>query len=139
MFERLVYVSEAAPGVGARDAYDIIRTAHNRNSETGLTGALLFIEGHFVQVLEGDSFHLRQRFAKIAADPRHINVQLRECVAIDERLFPSDWMALRQGEGVPLDVQRSFGYVPGFPPDTFPPERLVAFVRACCDASSAAL
>jgi hypothetical protein len=136
MFERLVYVSRAAPGVGARDAYDIIRIAHNRNSQAGLTGALVFIDGHFVQVLEGDSFHVRQRYAKIAADPRHVDVQLRECVAIAERLFPSDWMALRQGDGVPLAVQRQFGYEPGFPSSTFPPDRLVAFVRACCDASS---
>jgi hypothetical protein len=135
MFERLIYVSEAAPGVGARDAYDIIRIAHNRNSQAGLTGALVFIDGHFVQVLEGDSFHLRQRFARIAADPRHVNVQLREWVAIVDRMFPRDWMALRQGEGVALEVQRSFGYKPGFPPGTFPPQRLAAFVRACCDAS----
>jgi hypothetical protein len=136
MFERLVYVSEAAPGVGAHDAYDIIRIAHNRNSQAGLTGALVFIDGHFVQVLEGDSFHLRQRFAKIAADPRHVKVQVRECVAIADRIFPRDWMALRQGEGVPPDVRRSFGYEPGFPPSAFPPDRLIAFVRACCDASS---
>lgn len=137
MFERLVYVSRVAPGVGPRDAYDIVRTAHNRNSQIGLTGALLFIDGCFVQVLEGDSFHLRQCFAKIAADPRHVDVQLRECVAIAERLFPREWMALRQGDGVPLAVQQAFGYVAGFPPAIFPPERLVGFVRACCDACSA--
>lgn len=136
MFERLVYVSQAAPGVGARDAYDIIRIAHNRNSQAGLTGALVFIDGQFVQVLEGDRYHLQQRYAKIAIDPRHVDIQLRECVAIAERMFPSDWMALRLGDGVPPDVLQSFGYERGFPSARFPPERLVAFVRACCGAAS---
>jgi hypothetical protein len=137
MFERLVYVSRAAPGVGSHDAYDIIRTAHNRNSQDGLTGALLFADGHFLRVLEGDGFHLRQRFAAIAADPRHTDVQVREHVAIDTRLIPDDWMALRQGDAVPDEVKTAFHYRAGFPPERFPPERLVAYVRACCDAEAA--
>ncbi len=131
MFERLLYVSRAAPGIGARDAYDIVRTAHNRNSRLGLTGALVFVDGHFVQVLEGDAFHLRQRFAAIAADPRHTDVQVRLHVAIDERLFPDEWMALRQGDDVPDAVRREFGDVPGVSLQDLPPECLLAYVRAC--------
>ena len=33
---------------------DILRTARRCNSEVGVTGALLFTEGKFVQVLEGE-------------------------------------------------------------------------------------
>ncbi|WP_119353276.1 BLUF domain-containing protein [Azohydromonas sediminis] len=135
MFERLAYVSRAAPGVGARDAYDIVRTAHNRNSQLGLTGALVFVDGHFVQVLEGDAFHLRQRFAVIAADPRHTDVQVREHVAIDERLFPDEWMALRHGDEVPEAVRRAFADAAG--PHHWPAARLLAYVRAACANAAA--
>ncbi|WP_119288539.1 BLUF domain-containing protein [Azohydromonas sediminis] len=137
MFERLVYVSRAAPGVGARDAYDIVRTAHNRNSQLGLTGALVFVDGHFVQVLEGDAFHLRQRFAVIAADPRHTDVQVREHVAIDERLFPDEWMALRHGDEVPETMRREFVDAAGAAPHHWSAERLLAYVRAACAGAAA--
>jgi hypothetical protein len=69
MLERIVYVSKACKELGARDAYEITRVAHNRNSRCGLTGALIMLDGHFLQVLEGDGFHLDQRLAAIRSDP----------------------------------------------------------------------
>ena len=50
MHDRLVYVSRAALGIGAGEAYDNIRVSHNRNSRYGLTGALILFDGHFLQV-----------------------------------------------------------------------------------------
>lgn len=133
MFERLVYVSRAAPGITARDCYDIIRVAHNRNSQFGLTGALLFLDGHFVQVLEGDRFRMRERFQVIAADPRHTDVDLRQSTPSDSLLFPGDWMALRSGDEIDPAVMARFGYQPGLPAAQFNGERIVDFVRACCE------
>lgn len=132
MFERLVYVSRAAPGIGARDCYDIIRQAHNRNSRDGLTGALLFLDGHFVQVLEGNRHRVRERFQVIAADPRHTAVDLRQSVATDLPLFPGDWMALRSEAEIDPAVKARFGYQPGLPAAQFDGDRVVAFVQACC-------
>lgn len=137
MYERLVYVSRAAEGIDARDAYDIIRTAHNRNSRLGLTGALVFVDGHFAQVLEGDPYGLRQRFEIIRRDRRHRDIELRALETVDHRCFPDDWMALRHDDAVPADVRARFGYAPGFPAERFPAERLLAFVRACCDGVAA--
>lgn len=132
MFERVVYVSRAAPGVSARDCYDIIRTAHNRNSRFGLTGALLSLDGHFVQVLEGDRHAVRERFQRIAADPRHTAVDLRQSLSCDTRLFPQDWMALRSDAEIDPEVLSRFGYLPGLPAAHFDGERIAAFVQACC-------
>lgn len=132
MFERLVYVSRAAPGITARDCYDIIRVAHNRNSRFGLTGALLFLDDHFVQVLEGDRFRMRERFQVIAADPRHTDVNVRQAVASDSLLFEGDWMALRRGDEIDAALKARFGYRPGLPAAHFSGERIVEFVRACC-------
>lgn len=132
MFERLVYVSRAAPGFTARDCYDIIRVAHNRNSQFGLTGALLFMDGHFVQVLEGNGLRMRERFQVIAADPRHVEVDLRQSVPSESLLFAGDWMALRSGDQIDPAVKARFNYQPGLPAARFSGEQIVDFVRACC-------
>jgi Sensors of blue-light using FAD len=132
MLERIVYVSKAREGVDARDAYEIIRVSHNRNSRCGLTGALIMLDGHFLQVLEGDGFHINQRLAAIQKDPRHHDVELRERAAIAEPVFPDEWMALRLADGVSEAVKTEFDYEPGFPADRFDASQLVAFAQACC-------
>lgn len=132
MFERILYVSCASTGLIPRDVYDIIRNAHNRNSRFGLTGGLLYLDGQFVQVLEGEAFRLRERFAIIAADPRHTDVQVRYSATESERLFPDDWMALRlQGEIDP-HVLTALGYEAGLPAERFDGSKLIDLVQACC-------
>ena len=131
MIERIVYVSRAAPGVDARDAYDIVRRAHNRNSRFGLTGALIFLDGHFLQVLEGDADALRARFGVIATDPRHVDLSIRQSASIREATFPDEWVALREGSVGLKPVLRAFDYEPGYPPERFDGDRLVAFALAC--------
>jgi hypothetical protein len=134
MRERLVYVSRAALGIGAREAYDIIRVSHNRNSRYGLTGALILFDGHFLQVLEGDAIRLRERYARIATDPRHTDVVLRQCAAVRHLSFESDWMAMRHDDEITHATRERYGYSPGFPADRFDGDRLVAFALACCRA-----
>ena len=77
MLERIVYVSRAAAGVGDREVYRIIRCAHARNGADGLTGALIFLDGWFAQLLEGPPAAVGRAFAPIAADPRHHALSLR--------------------------------------------------------------
>ena len=131
MYEQLVYVSRATPDMDVRGAYDIIRVSHNRNSECQLTGTLILIDGYFLQVLEGHSHLLRERFAIIAADPRHTDVSVRQSIAVSERTFPDEWMALRHGDAVDERVKLDFDYVPGFPATHFEGEKLVRFALAC--------
>ena len=136
MFERVIYVSRAAEGVGMVDAYDIIRVAHNRNSSFGLTGALVFADGWFAQVLEGEPFHVRERYARIAADPRHHDVDLRQQTPIAELTFPGEWMALRNDDDLGDDLRQEWNYAPGFPADGFDGERLHQFMLACWQTAS---
>jgi hypothetical protein len=133
MYQRLIYVSRALPSVSARDVYDIIRVAHNRNSQFGLGGGLLFLDGYFVQVLEGDDFRLRERFGVISADPRHTGLQLRQRSQVSERLFDNDWMALRLQHEIRPQRLQALGYQPGLPDAQFSADALVDFVKACCD------
>ena len=139
MIDRITYVSRAREGLGVRDAYDIIRTAHNRNSQDGLTGALLFLDGWFMQVLEGDAYLLDRRYAAIAVDSRHAALQLRQRVSLPGRSFPGDWMALRLDGQVSASLRERLGYEPGFPAPRFDAARLLHFARACVTETSADL
>jgi hypothetical protein len=134
MYERVVYVSRAAAGIGARDAYDIIRVSHNRNSQYSLSGALILVDGFFLQVLEGDGFQLKARYARIATDPRHTEVDLRQSARVEQLSFADEWMALRHDGDITQAVRDEFGYRPGFPVAHFDGDRLVAFALACCRA-----
>ena len=134
MYERLVYVSRAAPGIGPRDCYDIIRVAHNRNSTHQLTGGLVFVDGCFVQVLEGNAWSLRRRFAVIAADPRHRDVTVRQQIASPELLFADDWMALRGDADISDELKAAWSYHPAWPMAERDGQRLADFVQACCRA-----
>lgn len=135
MIERLIYVSRAAPGLDARAVFDIARRAHNRNSRLLLTGALLHLDGHFLQVLEGDPRRVRERFERIAADPRHADVQLRLHAAVPARAFPDDWMALRTADELDAALLQRHGHVAGWPADRFDAARLLALLQDCCAAA----
>lgn len=138
MYRRLVYVSQAAPGLGPRDTYDIIRVAVNRNSQLGLTGALLVLDGHFVQLLEGQPHQVEARFQRIAADARHCALDLRQSLPTSELLFPADWMALRSEQQIAPGVRQAFGYRPGLPATQFDADRVVGFLLACCGRAAPA-
>ena len=132
MLERIVYVSRAAAGVGDRDVYRIIRGAHARNGPEGLTGALIFLDGWFAQLVEGPPAAVGRAFARIAADPRHHGLGLRVRAAALLPLFPGQAMALRLRGCLPEPLLAGFDYRPGFPVDAFPVDVLTEFmVRAC--------
>lgn len=69
---------------------DILATARRKNPAAGLTGALLFSEGHFAQVLEGPLDPLELTFEIIQEDARHDAVRVLFYRSIERRAF-SDW------------------------------------------------
>ena len=132
MLERVVYVSRAAPGMALETVFGIIRAAHVLNARDGLTGALVFLDGGFAQVLEGPAAPLAAAFARIGRDARHGGLALRVRERALCRLFPGQALALRSRACLDAGVLEDFGYRAGFPVDRFPADVLVEFlVRAC--------
>lgn len=125
MFQRLLYVSRATDDVNLRDVYDIIRIAHNRNANNGLTGGLLFLDGYFLQVLEGSPYAVEERYSRILADPRHTDVSLRLNESSSNLLFPSEWMALRSKTDLPPRLFAVDRYQPGLPIERFDAEQVL--------------
>lgn len=80
---------------------DILAKARARNAEVDVTGALLFTEGRFVQVLEGERDKVRAIFARIACDDRHSDVTVLSSQFADRRRF-KQWSMAFVGDGVAL-------------------------------------
>lgn len=82
---------------------DILRSARRNNVRHGVTGALLFSDGCFAQVLEGRREDVEQVFETIQCDARHSDVTIMHLHEIDERSF-GDWsMAFGGIDGVSTD------------------------------------
>ena len=86
----LVYISTAHRLMSDSELLDILRVSRNNNKQNNLTGMLLYGEGTFIQVLEGNEEALKTTYGLIKADKRHKNVIQVAEGEIDERSFP-DW------------------------------------------------
>ncbi len=130
--ERLVYVSRAAPCLDIAEVYAIIRRAHADNTSHCITGALVFLDGWFAQVLEGPAAILDARLASICRDPRHGALALRQRERVHARVFAGQPMALRTRTCLDAGLLEAFGYRPGFPVADFPADALLEFVVQTC-------
>lgn len=129
---RLVYVSRAAPRLGTAEVYAIIRRAHAGNGAAGVTGALVFLDGWFAQVLEGPSPALEACLGRIRRDPRHDRLELRIRAPTLLPAFAGQPLALRTRGCLEAGLLAAFDYRPGFPVAAFPADVLAEFVIAAC-------
>lgn len=132
MLQRVLYVSRAAPSLGLTDVYDIIRASHARNGGSEISGALLYLDGWFAQILEGPAGALNDAVDRILADPRHAAPELRVRSRALGRLFAGHAMALRYRGCVDDGVLAEFDYRPGFPVADFPADVLTELMVHAC-------
>ena len=83
---RLLYFSRTEASVD-QDIEQILMTARRENAKRQVTGALWFDGDHFVQALEGGRQAVSETYHRIAADPRHRDIELVSCEMVDSRLF----------------------------------------------------
>ena len=86
----LVYVSSATRPFSGEDLRALLLTCRKNNAEIGVTGMLLYKDGNFMQVLEGDEEAVRGLYEKIAEDPRHGGEMTLQQGFSEGRQFP-DW------------------------------------------------
>lgn len=90
----LVYVSKAtgmpAPDGAPADMDLILSAARTKNLDVGITGALLFTEGRFVQVLEGERERVQETFDRISLDTRHCEIDILSSQFADRPRF-AEW------------------------------------------------
>jgi hypothetical protein len=84
-----MYASRAADGVDGEALHAILRASRAHNPAHGITGVLCLCQDArvFMQVLEGGRAAVNRLYNRIAADPRHHDVQLLTYQEIGERGF----------------------------------------------------
>jgi hypothetical protein len=82
-----MYASRAVSSVDQDALLAIVRKSKANNPPLGVTGVLCYSEGIFLQVLEGGRSAVNRLYNRIAADPRHSEVELLCYEEIGERRF----------------------------------------------------
>jgi hypothetical protein len=86
---QVLYHSRPTSPLGETELMSMLTWARAYNAANGITGLLLYSDGYFVQVLEGDETAISKVYARIQHDPRHQDV-----VTVHEGLGPrrfGDW------------------------------------------------
>lgn len=85
-----VYVSSATHLFTKSQLLELLTKSRENNTKLGLTGMLLYKDGNFMQILEGEEATVRALYAKVDRDPRHHGVITLLQGHVEERQF-SDW------------------------------------------------
>jgi blue light- and temperature-responsive anti-repressor len=90
MLIQLIYCSTARHPFSQEEISVLLRDARQKNAKHNITGMLLYAEGSFFQVLEGEAEKVKMLFEKIEQDKRHQSLTMIVEEPIAERSF-SDW------------------------------------------------
>lgn len=83
-----IYCSASAEKrLSSRELEALLEQCRRNNAKSGITGILLYHDGAFFQVLEGDRPVVEALFAKIARDDRHTRATTIVLESIEERTF----------------------------------------------------
>jgi hypothetical protein len=127
MLIRLIYVSKAVDPQNGTLADAILRKAHTWNTQNDITGVLCEGQGVFLQALEGERGQVNRLYARIAADPRHTDLELIHCEGITQRRYAGWSMAhVRLSD---VDPQTKIDW-PEFNPYSADGERVMARIDA---------
>jgi hypothetical protein len=73
---QMLYVSNTRRNCSETELNAILTVARAANTGRNITGMLLYLEGAFMQVLEGDDQAVSETFERIKRDPRHWDAQI---------------------------------------------------------------
>ncbi len=90
MVYRIVYISKATPSLDDKELDKILASSRKNNPKLDVTGLMLFFEGSFFQVLEGEKSQVESLYRYIELDSRHITVKRLQEGEVSGRLF-GDW------------------------------------------------
>lgn len=88
---QLIYVSSATETFTRDKFLDLAFTMSSDNAKSGITGMLVFKDGNFMEVLEGEESAVKALFSKVNHDPRHTLVSVIQEGEIQNREYAT-WM-----------------------------------------------
>lgn len=107
---QLIYVSTARQEYDTTELDRILESSVRHNAAHSVTGMLLYLNGSFMQVLEGTEAAVDETYGRIERDPRHTDLFLLERTPIEARSFAGWHMGFRRlGE---VEAQALPGFAP---------------------------
>jgi hypothetical protein len=104
----LVYVSSATQAFSQTELLSLLEVSRRNNEPAAITGMLLYRDGNFMQVLEGEDTAVTGTHDRIKLDPRHDGLITLLKAPIPQRDF-GDWsMGFRNLES--MEVRSVPGY-----------------------------
>lgn len=89
--ERVAYSSTATISMDSLLVIaDILAVSQRNNARDRLTGALVYSEGRFFQVIEGEAVDVDRLLKRVSEDGRHKDIKVVSRTPVEGRLFP-DW------------------------------------------------
>jgi hypothetical protein len=71
----LVYISQAQENMTLTTLVVLLMQARTLNERHDVTGTLVYGDGQFMQVMEGEEAVVKDLYARVAQDARHYNVR----------------------------------------------------------------
>ena len=93
MAYQVIYSSQAVTPMSMTDLESILVDAREGNLRRGVTGALVFVDGVFLQILEGQKEAVQGLMNSIARDSRHSALHVIDEAEIDQARFSAWRMA----------------------------------------------
>ena len=87
---QIIYSSKSATPMQMDDLEDILESARESNAEVGISGALVYADGIFLQVLEGKAEDVQELMGRISKDVRHESVTVLKRGEVPAALF-NEW------------------------------------------------
>jgi len=81
------YVSQTSEPMAPSQLLDLLLECRENNRSSGVTGMLLYGNGTFLQVIEGEEPVIDDLVEKIKADPRHEQIQMLSRRNIEDREY----------------------------------------------------
>lgn len=110
MLHHLIYLSRATQPFSDADLLALLTQARHYNASQDISGLLVYGNGQFLQVLEGEEEAVRTLYEHIRRDPRHRDVATFADKDIEARAFPDWGMAFQPL--APQQFQELLGYLP---------------------------
>jgi hypothetical protein len=104
ILEQVTYTSFAAPQIGAGEVFKIIQDSTHNNRSRDITGVLVFLEGQFLQVLEGCPNEVGQLVGRIQNDAQHHSMKVVRQKLVTEREYPAWHMTRVALDSVKADL-----------------------------------
>jgi len=91
----ILYLSAVSDYLDDDELQNILSLSRKNNQMKNITGVLLYGNGQFIQLLEGDRDLLDKTFQKIKLDPRHLDITVIASGNLEKRCFPEWYMGFK--------------------------------------------